>query len=222
MIAQTLKKEWYILLILFLPFAVSIYLYPTLPDTVPIHFNAAGQPDDWGPKWLNAFLLPVISMGLYFVLLAVPFIDPKQKLEPAQKQLAGIRLILSLFMLGIYAFVMIQTINPELNMVKYVLVAVGILILAIGNYMNTIKPNYFIGIRTPWTLEDESNWKKTHSFTARLWTVSGIILAASGFVFAGTEYTVWGIIGLVIIISIIPVIYSYKLYKKGQTNEKAA
>ncbi|GAB5465428.1 MAG: hypothetical protein Kapaf2KO_08640 [Candidatus Kapaibacteriales bacterium] len=218
-----LKKEWYILLLLLLPFAVSIYLYPSMPESVPIHFNAAGEPDNWGPRWINAFLLPVITIGLYFLMLAVPYIDPKKKIESAQRQLSAIRLIITLFMLAVYAFVMIQTLSPEMNMVSYVLMAVGLLIFAIGNYMNTVKPNYFIGVRTPWTLENEENWRKTHRFSAKVWSIGGLLMAAFGFFFAGSSISTVVIIGISIIICVIPFVYSYQLYKKqGKANEKTA
>ena len=153
-ISDSLKKEWFVPILLVIPFVVSIYLWDQLPDQVPIHFNIQGEADDWGPKWINAFLIPGIALTIYIFLLIIPVIDPKRRIVSAQKPVSAIRIFTTLFMIGIYGFVMAKTLEIDVDLGIYINISVGVLILIIGNYMNTIKPNYFIGIRTPWTLEN--------------------------------------------------------------------
>lgn len=218
-IKTTLKKEWYVLIILMAPFVASFILWDTMPDIVPIHFNAAGEADDYGPKWINAFLLPGIAIITYFFLLIIPAIDPKKRIDNAQKPIAAIRIVISLFLVGVYAMVMLKTFNMEADIGQFVLMSVGLLIVITGNYMNSIKPNYFIGIRTPWTLESSEVWKKTHRFASKLWIIGGLFMTVSAFIpFLKGSLSL--IIGSVIVLAIVPLAYSYQIYNKLQKSNK--
>ena len=100
-----LRREWYVVLILSIPFLISWAIWDLLPDQVPIHFNIKGEADDWGPKWINAIALPILGVGLYLLLVAVPSIDPKNKIENKQNALRLIRLSTSLFTNILYGVV---------------------------------------------------------------------------------------------------------------------
>jgi uncharacterized membrane protein len=212
-IKNTLKKEWYMIVLLSAPFIASFILWEKMPDIVPIHFNDAGEADDFGPKWINAFLLPGIALVTYLFLLVIPAIDPKKRIENTQKPIAAIRIVISLFLIGVYALVMMKSFDLEADVGQFVLASVGILIAITGNYMNSIKPNYFIGIRTPWTLEDSEVWKKTHRFASKLWIVGGVLMTVSAFIpfLKGSPFF---ILGAVLILAGIPFIYSYQLFNK--------
>ncbi|HAH50334.1 MAG TPA: hypothetical protein DCL80_03360 [Balneola sp.] len=212
-IKNTLKKEWYMIVLLSAPFIASFILWEKMPDIVPVHFNAAGEADDFGPKWINAFLLPGIALVTYLFLLVIPAIDPKKRIENTQKPIAAIRIVISLFLIGVYALVMMKSFDLEADVGQFVLASVGILIAITGNYMNSIKPNYFIGIRTPWTLEDSEVWKKTHRFASKLWIVGGVLMTVSAFIpfLKGSPFF---ILGAVLILAGIPFIYSYQLFNK--------
>lgn len=212
-IKNTLKKERYMAVLLLAPFIASFILWEKMPDIVPVHFNAAGEADDFGPKWINAFLLPGIALVTYLFLLVIPAIDPKKRIENTQKPIAAIRIVISLFLIGVYALVMMKSFDLEADVGQFVLASVGILIAITGNYMNSIKPNYFIGIRTPWTLEDSEVWKKTHRFASKLWIVGGVLMTVSAFIpfLKGSPFF---ILGAVLILAGIPFIYSYQLFNK--------
>ena len=214
MIKETLKKEWYVILLLFIPFGVSAYLWNDLPDTVPIHFNMQGEADDWGPKWMNAIMFPTIGLGTYLLLIFLPFIDPKKRIASRQKPIAAIRILLSVFMVFLYAFVMAESLGAEFNFSIYIQSGIGLLFLILGNYMQSIKQNYFIGIKTPWTLENAEVWKRTHRLTAKIWTVGGLIMIVTPFLIANTIVK-WWINGVVIgVLVLVPVIYSYMIFQK--------
>lgn len=212
-IKNTLKKEWYMIILLLSPFVASLILWNKMPDIVPVHFNAAGEADDFGPKWINAFLLPGIALLTYIFLLVIPAIDPKKRIDKTQKPIAAIRIVISLFLIGVYALVMMKSLDMEADIGQFVLVSVGVLIAITGNYMNSIKPNYFIGIRTPWTLEDPDVWKKTHRFASKLWIIGGALLTASAFI-PLLKGSIFMIVCSILILAIVPFIYSYQIFNK--------
>lgn len=218
-ITETLKKEWYVVVLLILPFIVSMYFWDHLPEIVPTHFNAKGEADGWGPKWINAYLFPLIAVIIYLLILLLPLIDPKKKIQNNQKSISRIRVFTSLFMVGIYGVIMAKTLGYSINIGTYITAGVGLLILILGNYMNSIKPNYFVGVRTPWTLESPEVWKSTHRFTSKLWTISGAGMIVLGFIPFFNESPFF-IITYVLIIAIPPVAYSYILFNKLEKGEK--
>jgi len=189
-----------------------------MPDIVPTHFNAAGEADDYGPKWINAFLLPGIAVITYLFLLFIPKIDPKKRIESAQKPIAAIRILIPLFLVGIYSLVMMKSLDMDIDISRFVSISVGIVIMISGNYMNSIKPNYFIGIRTPWTLEDPDVWKKTHRFSSKIWIIGGLIMIISS-VFINQESYVYVIITATLFLAVIPLLYSYFIFHKLQNSE---
>jgi len=210
---ETLKKEWFIFPLLLAPFIASFILWDKLPEEVPIHFNFQGEADDWGPKWINAIMLPLIGVGIYVLLLVLPKIDPKKKITSVQKPVSAIRIITSLFFVGIYAFVMAASLGSSINFLSYILVSVGVLITIVGNYMNSMKPNYFIGVRTPWTLENPEVWKRTHRLTSKIWVITGIVMITLAFLPSILESAITIII-LITILAVIPIVYSYLVFKK--------
>ncbi|MFV1883279.1 MAG: SdpI family protein [Balneola sp.] len=214
---ESLKKEWFVWPILLAPFIVSFYLWDQLPEQVPTHFNIQGEADDWGPKWINAFMIPGIAVVTYLLLLVLPLIDPKRKISNTQKPIAAIRVFSSLFLVAIYAFVITASLGIEVNLTQYIYLAVGALFLILGNYMNSVKPNYFIGLRTPWTLESPEVWKKTHRLGSKIWMVGGLLLMAVPFL-VPLEEIATGFTILILLLVGIPTVYSYIIFKKKESS----
>lgn len=160
-----MKKEWFVLVLLLLPFAASAILWSQLPERVPIHFNARWEANGWGPKWVNAFLLPAIGVAMYLFMLITPMIDPKNKIALHQKAMFAIRIALALFFVGIYAVMMAKSLDAKLDMQIWGQAGFGIFFLVLGNYMSAVKHNYFIGIRTPWRVRRSG--KKPIAWEAR-------------------------------------------------------
>lgn len=214
MVLQTLKKEWYVVLLLLLPFAFSMYIWDELPDQVPTHFNMQGEADDWGPKWVNAIMFPAIGLGTYLLLVFLPIIDPKKRIESRQKPIAAIRIITSMFMVFMYVFIMAESLGTDLNFSIYIQVGIGMLFLVLGNYMYSIKQNYFIGVRTPWTLENEEVWKRTHRLTAKVWTIGALIMIIAPLTISNSM-AYWSIFSVVVtILVLVPIIYSYVIFQQ--------
>ena len=208
---EKLKKEIPFIAIALLPFVYLAYIWNELPKEVPMHWNASGEIDRWGDN-SELFMMIFMLTGItYLIFLVIPYIDPKQKLQNMGNKLNNLRMILGLFMsaLAIYILFSVQqkTSNPVL-----IFPLVGLLFAFLGNYFKTIKPNYFIGIKTPWTLENEEVWKKTHLLGGKLWFVGGLLMALT-FVLPNNIqiYTFLTIVG---VITIVPIVYSYLEFKK--------
>lgn len=212
---EKFKKELPYLFISLLPFAYLAYIWPSLPQKVPMHWNAAGEIDRWGDK-SETLMIPILMTGLVYVLfLILPKIDPKGKLEKMGNKLNDFRLILTGFMsvLSLYVLYSIKTLNAD---PKLLFPLLGLLFAFLGNYMKTMKPNYFIGIRTPWTLENEEVWKKTHKMGGWLWFVGGLLMAFSFLLDGKAQF--YTFMTIIIVITVIPVTYSYIEFKKQKNN----
>ena len=208
---EKFKKEIPFIVVALLPFVYLAYIWNELPKEVPMHWNASGEIDRWGDKSELFMMLFMLTGITYFVFLIIPYIDPKQKLQNMGNKLNNLRLILALFMsaLAIYILYSVQqkTSNPVL-----IFPLVGLLFAFLGNYFKTIKPNYFIGIRTPWTLENEEVWKKTHLIGGKLWFVGGLLMALT-FVLPN-KIQIYTFLAIAAVITIVPIVYSYLEFKK--------
>lgn len=209
-----LKREFPIWVIIIIPIAYLVYIWGSLPETVPIHFNASGEADGWGSKNTLIWLPLAMTIGTYLLMLIIPKIDPKKTLDQMGNKYDLIKFFMVLFMSILSCFIIYSaktgSIGSEGN---WIFVLSGTMVAVLGNYFQSIKPNYFIGIRTPWTLESEKVWKKTHRLAGRLWVPVGILLAFLPFVLnKGVYMTVFFI--LLTVIVLIPLVYSYTEFLK--------
>ena len=208
---EKIKKEIPFISIALLPFIYLAYIWNRLPEKVPMHWNASGEIDNYGNKSELLWMLLLIVGLPYFIFLVIPHIDPKQKLQNMGNKLNNLRFILSLFMSALAIFIL-YSIQQEISNPGFVFAIIGLLFAFLGNYFKTIKPNYFIGIRTPWTLENEEVWKKTHLLGGKMWFVGGLLMALT-FVLPN-PLNLYVFLGITAIISVIPIIYSYLEFKR--------
>ncbi len=210
------KRELPLITIVSLPFIYLAYLWNDLPNKVPLHWNIHGEIDRYGNKLellIIPFLLPFL---VYIVLLVVPKIDPKNELKKMGNKWQTIKFLLTTFMSILALFIIYLSKNQSFTSLNYLVLLIGLLYLIIGNYMKVIKANYFIGIKTPWTLENETVWKKTHQLGGKMWFVGGAIVVICSLILdEPTNFTILLIISGVI--SIIPIVYSYVIYRKEKT-----
>lgn len=211
-LADVLKKDWPIWLVILAPFVAIPIVWDQLPNEIPIHWNFSGEADRYAPKLIGLILLPGLSVVLYLMYGLLPKIDPKRQIDMQQKPVAALRKLMPVFMTVIFFFALNKQLNPEADISGGVLLVVSVLFMALGNYMNTIQPNYFIGIRTPWTLQDNEVWRKTHRLGARVWVLGGATLVLCWIVYdLATLRNLFFPILLVMVIS--PVVYSYMAFR---------
>ena len=207
-------KELVLLILLIIPLAYLGGIWESLPQEVPLHWNAKGEIDRIGSK--NELLIVISSMTipLYIILSVIPFIDPKKKVKFDSKGYYQIRLLLQLFIAVMSLFIIHATVEQSLGSPNLLLGLVGALFIGLGYTFNSIHSNYFIGIRTPWTLEDPENWKKTHALAAPLWKIGGGVIMLLSLVLSD-EFFFYLFMGLVLLMAVIPIGYSFWYFKKS-------
>lgn len=149
------------MLLVGIPFIYLAMIWSSLPEKVPLHWNIRGEIDRWGSK-SELILIPVLLPLTYVIMRLIPVIDPKKNFTKMGAKYEQLKFILIAFMSGLAVYIICATKIQSIGNFSSFMIASGFLIMIIGNYFKTIKPNYFIGIRTPWTLEHESAWKATH------------------------------------------------------------
>ena len=209
----TLNKELPLIGIVLAPFVYLAIIWNTLPERVPTHWNYKGEIDHWGDKYSLIgllFLLPVLT---YVLLLVIPKIDPKRKIELMGGKYYQLKFILVLFM-STLAFIILHTsVNQSTSSPNLIFIPIGVLFIALGNYFKVIQPNYFIGIRTPWTLESKEVWRLTHTLAGKLWIAGGLIIVLSSLTIAKSIF-IYVFIMAIAILTLVPVIYSYIKFKE--------
>jgi len=207
------KKELPIILIVALPFIYLGYIWKDLPESVPMHYNIHGEVDRYGNKielLIIPFLLPLLT---YLIMLAFPSLDPNNQAEKMGSKFQNLKFILVSFLSILALYILKTTHDPELMNVSTVYGLVGILFMILGYFFQSIKSNYFIGIRTPWTLKDKNVWHRTHNMAGVLWIIGGLGIAICSFVTeAKTAFII--MMSITAIITLIPIIYSYLEFKK--------
>ncbi|MCB0464079.1 MAG: SdpI family protein [Aequorivita sp.] len=207
------KKELPILAIVLLPFIYLVYVWNELPNKVPMHWNIKGEIDRYGDKSEMIIIPFILPLFVYLIFLVVPKIDPKNKLNKMGGKLQAIKFLLTTFMSIFALFIIYTAKNQSFSNPNYIVLLIGVLFIILGNYFKTIKPNYFIGIRTPWTLENETIWKATHKLGGKIWFVGGTLIVVFSLILdKSLNFMIFMIItGL---ITIIPIVHSYLMYKK--------
>ncbi|MDD5032035.1 MAG: SdpI family protein [Patescibacteria group bacterium] len=218
-VKPTLKTEILPLLILVATIISSFYFYSHSPEIVPIHWNFAGEVDNWGSRSI-AFTIPAIMVGMYILFLVFPFLDPKkERYDQFRKVYHVFKDILILFMAIIYFATSLNTLGYNLPIGIIVPVGVGILFIIIGNYLGKIKMNWFVGIKTPWTLSSEEVWNKTHRFGGKMFMLAGLLIGLEAFLPISWRLPIF--IAAMVILLIGTMGYSYLVYLKEKKSHNA-
>ena len=214
MTTKFIRQEGLIWLILIAPFVYLTFIWNSLPDQIPLHWNVNDEVDSYGPKAMGALLLPAFNIVLYLLMLFIPRIDPKRKnYEHFSGPFRMIRGWLAAFMLLLFFVVLQSAMGRMLPVGKIVTGSVMLLFAMLGYYMKNIKPNWFVGIRTPWTLEDETVWEKTHLLGGKIWLYGGLAGFAMVF-FLEKMGLVILLAAIILVMVLVPVVYSWSLFSK--------
>ncbi|MFZ0595498.1 MAG: SdpI family protein [Flavobacterium sp.] len=213
-----LKKELPILGIVLIPFLYLAIIWTSLPERIPIHWNLNGQIEHWGSKWLLIVLVVMLPGLMYIVTLAAIKFDPKMRIYLMGRKFYQLKFFMILFKSTVAVFFIYLVKNQSFSSPNLVYVLAGILLMVLGNYLKVIQPNYFIGIRTPWTLESRQIWKATHLFAGKLWFVGGFIIILGGLIFPDFTF-LKGFITIGTIIAFLPVIYSFFKFRNLEKKE---
>jgi uncharacterized membrane protein len=197
-----------------------VIVWKQLPEKVAVHYNLKGNPDRYGSKnelIILVVIFAVLAAIIYLLLPLVYKIDPKKTAVANKIRLQRLAFSIAVF-ISFITCIIIQSATQEnfhFN-IRLVFAGIGILWCIIGNYMHNIKPNYFAGIRLPWTLNNEENWRKTHLLAGKLFFAGGLLIAVLC-ILTPVIISIILFIGITITITIITFVYSYRLYKQQKT-----
>ncbi len=211
-------KDLFILLIALIPAVYLVYIYHSLPETVPVHFNLSGKPDSYGHKTTLIFIVGLLiatTMGVYLLIRSLPKIDPKKTARISSSAFQKIAVAVVVFLSAISIIIIYSTVNGSFNLAGLFNPLAGLFFIYIGNLMHSIKPNYFVGIRVPWTLEDPDNWRATHRLAGKLWVAGGIGITISALLLPPKPGEIV-FISIAALLVLIPIIYSFRYFKKHQ------
>ncbi len=198
--------------IILLSFAVGLYVYPQMPDQVASHWNVQGEADGYMSKFWGVFIMPIISIGLFLLFFFIPKIDPlKANIAKFRKYFNAFIVLIFLFLFYVFLLTVFWNMGMRFDMTLLMIPALAALFYFIGGFMEKMKRNWFIGIRTPWTLSSDTVWEKTHQVGGKLFRVIGV-LTLLGLFFS--DYIVYFIVIPAVLVVVFVFIYSYFLYQK--------
>lgn len=200
-------------IICLIPMIFALIVFDKLPPQVPIHFDAAGNADNYLPKAAAAFGLPLVMAAInaytHFRLNEDPKVEKASStIKQAMKWVAPVISVLFV------PFSLLKAMGTSLPIPMVAMTLAGVVIVICGNYLPKCRQNYTVGIKLPWTLDSETNWNKTHRFAGFLWVIGGLIILVNAF------FSIWpvnvAVIGLLVIA---PFIYSFLEYKKEKKDQ---
>jgi len=205
------------LVLLAIPFGYAAYLYPSLPETIPTHFNIKGEADGFGGKdsiFLGPGILGGVGLFTFFLLSNIKNFDPKRYKSEDDGMFKKFALFMVAFLSLLGLVITISSTSPSMNVTNLILPLLGFSFAALGWYMPKIHQNYFAGFRLPWTLENVDNWNETHKVAGTVWLYGGFFQAITTLIFEAK----WGFIcfmAATVIMVIIPTLFSYRMFKNG-------
>ncbi len=206
------KSEILIIGLVILTFAIGIYSYPRMPEKMASHWNTQGQADGYTSKIWGLFLMPTAILVLASFFILIPKIDPlKENIETFRSYYDTFILLVILFLVYFYLLTLLWNTGKRFNIVQMLAPAFSILIYYSGSLTEKAKPNWFIGIKTPWTLSSYRVWDKTNKKGGKLLKIAGIITFFGLF---SKKYAIHLIIIPVITVAAYSVVYSYREYQK--------
>ena len=206
-----LRSHVFAILLIVALAGVTAGLYPNLPDPVPTHWSLSGKPDGFLPKPWGAFAIPLAMTGVYLLLLALPKVSPRGfAMDRFAETWGTVRGFIMLFLFFVGLISLLAAAGEPIPMDRAMLVPMGLLLALLGNFMGKFTRNFFVGIRTPWTLASEEVWLRTHRLGGKVFVVVGLAVAAAALL--GAPFAV--VFGVVIVAVLIPVVYSYVIYRR--------
>lgn len=164
-------------------FGTAAVSWPLLGDRIPIHWNLQGEVDRYGGKFIGLLALPILTAALYVLLRVLPRFDPgRANYDSFQNAYSIIRLSITAVMALVDCLILLVAFGRDVNVSAMMLISVGLLFVVLGNVMGKIRPNWFVGVRTPWTLSSHRSWNKTHRLAGWLFVLLGVVTTFCGFV----------------------------------------
>ena len=206
-----LIKKLLPILIIIISFILGLYFYAQAPDLIVSHWNAQGQADGYMGKFWGIFLLPITQIILYLLLIIVPLIDPKREnIQKFRGYYDNFIILFMAYMLGVFGFTLAWNFGHQISIISFMVISFAILFYYLGCLLEKAEPNWSIGIRTAWTMESPTVWKKTHTLGGKLYKIIALISLLSLLI---PKISFIVTIGGILLVSFYLVIYSYVAFR---------
>jgi uncharacterized membrane protein len=215
-----LKGDAPLLAVLLADLAFGLWALPRLPEKVPVHWNLAGEADRFGAPWPHAIVLPLIGLACWSAVLLLPLVDPlRRNYARFPGTLKLFRWLVPLLCVALHLAATLSSLGLPVDHGAAGKAILGVAFVVLGNSMGKLRHNWFVGIRTPWTLASEEVWTRTHRLAAPIWVVGGLLLLAGAFVrgTAGEILLAGALAGMVLV----PIAYSYLLFRRLSSSGSA-
>lgn len=204
--------------IILVSFVIAIAVHPIMPEMMASHWGSDGNVNGYMPRYFGLLLMPAISLFMLSLFFLIPKVDPlRENIAKFRKHYDGFVLFLLLFLFYVYILMIAWNLGTRFNMTQMMLPSMGLFFFYLGILMENAKRNWFIGIRTPWTLSSDLVWDKTHKAGAKLYKACGL-LAFLGIFFG--SYAIYLFIIPVIAGSVWLVVYSYLVFAEEKRLKK--
>jgi uncharacterized membrane protein len=210
-----MRSPWFGLVIAGLAIAVSIWAYPQLPPIVATHWGLHGTPNGFSSRGMAVSIMPVAILVLTGLFNVLPKLDPRG--ENYRKFLGTYWLIVNAviaFMLVVHGMIIANGLGYAVRIERVMPFGIGLLFIVLGNFLTRVEPNWFVGIRTPWTLSSDTVWRKTHRTGGWLMVIGGFVLTLGAFLPSGAYWPLFFV--TLVIVGVIPIVQSYVLWKREQ------
>lgn len=214
-IKSSLKTEILPILFLLASVILSFYFYTHFPERVVTHWGLNGEPNGWSGPAFAAFFFPGMILGIYLLMLFFPMLDPKRERYAEFSKVYHIfkNIFVFVFFL-IYVITGLNALGVAIPVDKSIMLIIGLLFMIMGNYFGKIKSNWYMGIRTPWTISSEVVWNKTHRLGGKLFMLAGFMFIL--LIFLPVSFYAPVFVSAILLASIVPMVYSYILFRKEE------
>lgn len=207
-----MMRKWIPFLLIVAAVALSIFYYPQLPEKMATHWGASGEPNGYSSRLWGAWMLPLFMALIWMILRAIPHIDPrKANYEKFAGMYDALVILILAFLLLMHVVVLMGATGTQIRMERVLMPSVGIFIAIMGLLIPRVHPNWFVGIRTPWTLTSDLSWERTHRIGGPLFVMLGVLMIASSFL--APEVAIWILVAAALAIVIFLFAYSYQVWK---------
>lgn len=209
-------RKWLPVILIAGAVVFSLAVYGRLPERVVTHWNAMGEPNGYSSRLVAAFLLPGTTVALWGLLRAVPYIDPRRANIEKFRDTYEIMIVMFVLLLTVlHVLVLGNALGWPIPVARVTPIAVGALFVVLGNLLPRFRSNFFMGIRTPWTLSSETVWTKTHRVGGYLMVAAGVLIMAAAFLPA--RFFTWVVLFAAFGMGIAVLVYSYVVWR-GETH----
>jgi uncharacterized membrane protein len=216
-----MRSRWLGVLVVAAMWLAAAIAYGRLPDPTPVHWNVAGEADSWMPRASGAVIPPLVATGLLALLWLLSRIDPRRDDDArfGGEWWTIVNLVV-LFLAAVQGITLAFSLGAAIDVGRLVIASMGLLFLGIGNYLPRVRPNRFIGIRTPWTMESERVWRDTHRVGGRAFVGGGLMIVGAALL---PEAVLPFVVAAAVLLAVgFPLVYSYLVGRRESADRSRA